>query len=131
MGWKRPEETILDESVRKVWQFSPDQVKIGGKSWTANFDTILQPVIAGLGCEGRAVSAELYKVLVYDTGGFFLAHRYTEKAGGMFVHADCPGIKSQDFDSSTHVFPQRVRRFQGGRFVDLRSSGCRETATRG
>jgi len=41
-------------------------------------------VKAGLGCEDAIVSAELYKLLVYDRGGFFLAHRDTEKADGMF-----------------------------------------------
>jgi hypothetical protein len=30
------------------------------------------------------VSAELYKLLVYDRGGFFLVHRDTEKRAGMF-----------------------------------------------
>ena len=80
----RGEATILDESVRKVWQLPPDKVRLSGKSWAASFDGILQQVIAGLGCEGMAVSAELYKLLVYDTGGFFLAHRDTEKADGMF-----------------------------------------------
>ncbi len=80
----RGEETILDESVRKVWQLPPDQVRLGGKSWAANFDSILHQVIAGLGCEGIPVSAELYKLLVYEPGGFFLAHRDTEKTEGMF-----------------------------------------------
>ena len=80
----RGEETILDESVRKVWQLSPDKVRVGGKSWASNFDGIMEQILAGLGCEGMAVSAELYKLLVYDTGGFFLAHRDTEKADGMF-----------------------------------------------
>jgi len=80
----RGEATILDESVRKVWQLPPEKVRLGGKSWPATFDGILQQVITGLGCEGMAVGAELYKMLVYDTGGFFLAHRDTEKVGGMF-----------------------------------------------
>ncbi|HRI16021.1 MAG TPA: 2OG-Fe(II) oxygenase, partial [Verrucomicrobiota bacterium] len=80
----RGEETILDESVRKVWQLRPDQVRLSGKSWETNFDSILKQVLAGLGCEGMSVSAELYKLLVYDTGGFFLSHRDTEKADGMF-----------------------------------------------
>ncbi len=80
----RGEATILDESVRKVWQVTPDHVRISGKSWAANFGTILQQVSRGLGCEGLEVSAEIYKLLVYDTGGFFLAHRDTEKATGMF-----------------------------------------------
>ncbi|MEW6304950.1 MAG: 2OG-Fe(II) oxygenase [Verrucomicrobiota bacterium] len=80
----RGEQTILDESVRKVWQLPPERVRIGSKSWAANFDGILKQVVAGLGCEGMSVSAELYKLLVYDTGGFFLVHRDTEKAEGMF-----------------------------------------------
>ena len=80
----RGENTLLDESVRKVWQLTPEQVRIGGKSWAASFDRILTQVVAGLGCTGLAVSTEFYKLLVYDTGGFFLAHRDTEKAGGMF-----------------------------------------------
>src|SRR5258708_39671478 len=80
----RGEETIVDTSVRKVWQVAPDKVKLDGKSWAANFETILSKVKAGLGCEDASVSAELYKVLVYDRGGFFLAHRDTEKADGMF-----------------------------------------------
>ena len=80
----RGEQTLLDGSVRRVWQLPPDKVRLGGKSWAATFDDILQQVVAGLGCEGMPVSAELYKLLVYDTGGFFLAHRDTEKAGGMF-----------------------------------------------
>jgi hypothetical protein len=80
----RGQETIVDTSVRKVWQVTPDKVKLAGKSWAANFETILSKVKAGLGCEDASVSAELYKLLVYDRGGFFLAHRDTEKAGGMF-----------------------------------------------
>jgi len=80
----RGEETILDESVRKVWQLPPEKVQIGGKSWAANFAGILEQVAAGLGCEGMAVAADLYKLLIYDVGGFFLAHRDTEKVEGMF-----------------------------------------------
>lgn len=80
----RGEDTIVDTSVRKVWQIAPGRVKIGGKSWPANFETILSKVRAGLGCDGASVTAELYKLLVYDRGGFFLAHRDTEKAAGMF-----------------------------------------------
>jgi len=78
------EDTIVDTSVRKVWQVAPGKVRIGGKSWPANFETILSKVRAGLGCDDASVTAELYKLLVYDPGGFFLAHRDTEKTAGMF-----------------------------------------------
>jgi hypothetical protein len=78
------EDTIVDTSVRKVWQIAPGKVKISGKSWPANLETILSKVRAGLGCDDASVTAELYKLLVYDRGGFFLAHRDTEKTAGMF-----------------------------------------------
>lgn len=77
-------ETILDESVRKVWQLPPAKVRIGGKAWEKTFAQILAAVRAGLGCADTEVTAEFYKLLVYDQGGFFKAHRDTEKAGGMF-----------------------------------------------
>lgn len=80
----RGPETIVDKSVRNVWQIAPGKVKVGGKSWNSSFEKILSKVKVGLGCEGASVSAELYKLLVYDRGGFFLAHRDTEKSGGMF-----------------------------------------------
>jgi hypothetical protein len=80
----RGEKTIVDTSVRRVWQITASKVRLSGKSWEANFETILSRVAAGLGCEGVKVSAELYKLLVYDKDGFFLPHRDTEKTDGMF-----------------------------------------------
>lgn len=80
----RGEQTIVDTSVRNVWQISPRALKIGGKSWPANFQIILSHVTTGLGCPSAGVSAELYKLLVYERDGFFLSHRDTEKTPGMF-----------------------------------------------
>ncbi|MPZ16978.1 MAG: hypothetical protein GEV06_03540 [Luteitalea sp.] len=80
----RGEDTIVDESVRKVWQVSPDAVRIGGRSWQRAFQHILSTATRGLGCADTKVAAELHKLLVYDKGGFFKTHRDTEKAAGMF-----------------------------------------------
>ncbi len=80
----RGEETILDESVRKVWQIPAERVSLGGKSWEATFRQILDRTVAGLGCGKAKVTADLYKLLVYEEGGFFKAHRDTEKQDGMF-----------------------------------------------
>jgi len=80
----RGRDTIVDTSVRNVWQIPSGKIKIGGKSWAANFEAILSKVRAGLGCGDAIASAELYKLLIYDPGGFFLAHRDTEKRAGMF-----------------------------------------------
>ncbi len=80
----RGEETIVDTAVRNVWQISPNSVKISAKSWPATFSGILSKVATGLGCQADTVAAELYKLLIYKPGGFFLPHRDTEKAPGMF-----------------------------------------------
>jgi hypothetical protein len=80
----RGEKTIVDTSVRKVWQISPDDVALSGASWALHFQEILSKVKTGLGCQDISVRAELYKMLVYTKGGFFLSHRDTEKEEGMF-----------------------------------------------
>jgi hypothetical protein len=76
-------ETILDTSVRKAWQLAPAKVRIGGKPWERSFQQILSAVTDGLGCTGMEVSAEFYKLLIYEEGGFFSRHRDTEKTAGM------------------------------------------------
>ncbi len=80
----RGEATILDESVRKVWQLPPSAVRLGGKTWDKTFARIMSAVADGLGCVEAGITAELHKLLVYDPGGFFAAHRDTEKTPGMF-----------------------------------------------
>ncbi len=80
----RGEETILDTSIRRVWQLAPDRVTLGGRSWERVFQGMMDQVAVGLGREPNSVSAELYKMLVYDPGAFFASHRDTEKASGMF-----------------------------------------------
>jgi hypothetical protein len=80
----RGRETILDTTVRNVWQLAPSRLDIRGKSWPETFERILSICAEGLGCTGANVSAEIYKLLVYDEGAFFKAHRDTEKTEGMF-----------------------------------------------
>ncbi|WP_171016108.1 2OG-Fe(II) oxygenase [Ramlibacter sp. 2FC] len=80
----RGERTVVDTSVRRVWQIDAARVRISGKSWAQSLGRILAETGRGLGCEDAAIRAELYKLLVYDPGGFFLAHRDGEKAPGMF-----------------------------------------------
>ena len=80
----RGEHTIVDTSTRNAWQLDSADVRIGGKAWEKTFNQIMSTVIAGLGCSGMKVSAKLYKLLVYETGGLFRPHRDTEKVDGMF-----------------------------------------------
>ena len=79
----RGTETVLDTNVRDCWQIDSAKVQLGGAVWDKTFASILAKVAQGLGCPRKRLSARLYKLLVYETGGFFTAHRDSEKAAGM------------------------------------------------
>ncbi|WP_298377446.1 2OG-Fe(II) oxygenase [Azospirillum sp.] len=80
----RGPETLRDESVRRTWQIDAASVRIGGRHWLPMLEDIVGRAAEGLGVTGP-VSAELYKMLVYGPGDFFLEHRDTEKEAGMFA----------------------------------------------
>jgi len=80
----RGEETLVDTRVRRTWQIDVDKLHIEGRSWARTLDDIVARCAAGLGVTDP-VSAELYKLLLYDEGSFFVDHRDTEKAPGMFA----------------------------------------------
>ena len=77
-------DTLIDTEVRRTWQIGADRVRIGGKHWARTLEAILARVAEGLGV-GERITAEFYKLLVYDKGSFFVSHRDTEKAPGMFA----------------------------------------------
>jgi predicted 2-oxoglutarate/Fe(II)-dependent dioxygenase YbiX len=76
--------TILDTNVRRTWQIRPDRVRLGGKHWQATLDRIVALAAEGLGVSDP-ISADLYKLLIYDKGSFFVSHRDTEKEPRMFA----------------------------------------------
>jgi predicted 2-oxoglutarate/Fe(II)-dependent dioxygenase YbiX len=80
----RGADTVVDTKVRRTWQIEASRVSIGGKHWATTLNGIVERAAEGLGVAGP-VSAELYKLLVYDKGSFFISHRDTEKAPGMFA----------------------------------------------
>ena len=80
----RGTETVVDTKVRRTWQIEASRVSISGKHWSTIIDGIVARAAEGLGVLGP-VAAELYKLLVYDKGSFFVSHRDTEKAPGMFA----------------------------------------------
>jgi predicted 2-oxoglutarate/Fe(II)-dependent dioxygenase YbiX len=76
--------TIVDTDVRRTWQIGPDCLRLAGKHWQATLDRAVALAAERLGVDER-VSAELYKLLIYDKGSFFVGHRDTEKEPGMFA----------------------------------------------
>lgn len=81
----RGEDTLIDRSVRDVLQIAPGRFQLLGDDWDATLGRIVKQVTQGLGCETLGVKADLYKLLLYPSGGFFTSHRDTEKAPGMFA----------------------------------------------
>jgi len=80
----RGSETLVNTEVRRTWQIEANRVRIGGKHWSATLDRIVARATEGLGLTEH-VTAELYKLLIYDKGSFFVSHRDTEKVPGMFA----------------------------------------------
>ena len=79
----RGEETLMDTSVRDCRQIDNARIRLGGGAWPDTFSGLLKAAAEGLGCPPERLDAQLYKLLIYETGGFFAAHRDTEKADGM------------------------------------------------
>lgn len=80
----RGADTLIDTQVRRTWQIGADRVRIEGKHWTRTLDGIVSRVADGLGV-AEPIAAELYKLLIYDQGSFFVSHRDSEKVAGMFA----------------------------------------------
>ena len=81
----RGPETLIDTSVRDCRQIGPESIRLAGAAWPETFAEILDRAASGLGCPAGRLEARLYKLLIYERGGFFAAHRDTEKAPGMIA----------------------------------------------
>eukprot|EP00029_Vermamoeba_vermiformis_P004972 TRINITY_DN1599_c0_g3_i2.p1 TRINITY_DN1599_c0_g3~~TRINITY_DN1599_c0_g3_i2.p1 ORF type:complete len:554 (-),score=61.78 TRINITY_DN1599_c0_g3_i2:733-2394(-) len=83
----RGEETIVDTTVRNTWQLSPSEIQILNPDFIQQIDSLVTNTVAvelGLGNDAK-VAARLYKLLIYEPGGFFVPHKDTEKEKGMFA----------------------------------------------
>ena len=78
-------DTLVDTSVRDCWQIDAARMRLGGGVWADTLRGILDTVATGLGCPAGRLDAKLYKLLIYEPGGFFSAHRDTEKTDGMIA----------------------------------------------
>lgn len=77
-------ETVLDNNVRSAWEINADKLTFHGKQWAGFLGKILGKIKPELGIEDYAISALLYKMLIYGKGDFFLRHKDSEKEKGMF-----------------------------------------------
>ncbi|MCE9565930.1 MAG: 2OG-Fe(II) oxygenase [Planctomycetes bacterium] len=71
-------ETLVDTRVRKTFELDPRKFQLDEKLNSAIADAT-RTVADSLGLPANQLEAKLYKMLVYEKGGFFLPHRDSEK----------------------------------------------------
>lgn len=86
----RKKETIVDTTVRNVWQVPSKMVELSNPEWNLIVEKACKEVANKLGLSNCKVHFELYKVLLYAKGSFFKEHRDTEKIPNMFASQEKP-----------------------------------------
>lgn len=76
-------ETLVDVDVRRVWEVDAGLVALSGEGWDEALVEVVAEVAGELGLGDSEIHAHLYKLLLYEPGGFFLPHRDGEKLDGM------------------------------------------------
>jgi len=76
-------QTLVDTNVRNVWEIDADQVVLANPQWADVLKQALASVQSALGLETQKLESHLYKLLLYEKGSFFLAHRDGEKLDRM------------------------------------------------
>ncbi len=78
-------KTVKDTNVRSTWEIDAEKIHFANPVWKKLVTRTTAKVIEGLGMQGRMAKANLYKLLLYQQGDFFLPHRDSEKEDGMFA----------------------------------------------
>ncbi len=76
-------KTLVDTNVRRVWEIDAGQVVLANPQWESVLKEAITKTQSELGLEKQKLKAHLYKLLLYETGSFFLPHRYGEKLDRM------------------------------------------------
>jgi len=73
------------QGVRKTWQIDGSKVSLTNPAWRPALLSLVDKIAQDmkLGVDGK-VETRLYKLLLYEVGGFFKSHRDTEKEPRMF-----------------------------------------------
>jgi len=80
------EKTLLDKTVRDVWEIPKSRVKIDQRQWKKSFDTTLTQLKTSLGLsEQSKLKAELHNLIIYEPGQFFKPHQDSEKCDDMIA----------------------------------------------
>lgn len=112
-------KTVVDTSVRNVWEVDASALSFDNKEWQKLLDKIISQVGKSMGVD-LAITAYLYKLLIYEEGSFFLPHKDTEKEDRMFAtltitlpsfHQGGDLIVSHDGETFTYTFDKKEDKF--------------------
>jgi hypothetical protein len=76
-------KTLVDTSVRRVWEIDAQQVMLANPQWESVLGEAVDRAQTDLGLENQKLKAHFYKLLLYEPGSFFLPHRDGEKLDRM------------------------------------------------
>lgn len=115
-------ETLVDLDVRRVWEVDADLVSLSGEGWDEAMAEVVAEVAEGLGLGDSEIHAHLYKLLLYEPGGFFLPHRDGEKLDGMVATlvVNLPSEHEGGELIVRHDGRRKMVRFGGPKSLDLR-----------
>jgi len=71
-------QTLVNKKVRNTFELDPRKFRLSD-AWNSAIAHATRPVAEQLGLPAEQLEARLYKLLVYEKGGFFLPHRDSEK----------------------------------------------------
>ncbi|HEY0059008.1 MAG TPA: 2OG-Fe(II) oxygenase, partial [Flavisolibacter sp.] len=77
-------QTVLDTTVRSAWEIDATDIQLTNPEWNGFVRSIVEKAKSEMGIIDRKASANLYKLLIYEKGDFFLPHKDSEKEPGMF-----------------------------------------------
>ncbi|KAG6001850.1 hypothetical protein E4U21_003778 [Claviceps maximensis] len=75
--------TVVDTAVRNTWELDAEQFTLRNPAWPAFLRRVCARVALDLGINAP-ITAQIYKMLIYEKGAMFKAHTDTEKIPNMF-----------------------------------------------
>ena len=78
------QQTVVDTKVRSAMEIDAKHLAFKNPDWTNFLNDVTRNIKSDLGLEDYSVKAQLYKLLIYEKGDFFLPHKDSEKEKGMF-----------------------------------------------
>jgi hypothetical protein len=93
-------ETRVDKKVRNTFELDPKKFRLS-QEWNSAVADAARVAAKELGLPAEQVEARLYKLLMYEKGGFFLPHRDSEKHDGMVASMNV--VLGNPFEGGTLV----------------------------